>query len=59
LAYNGTYDLEDFKKAASHLRSGLSDVECKEIAEAGGFPAWENPKAVNSLVRDFLTRRMC
>ncbi len=59
LVYNGTYDLDDFKKAASHLMSGLSNVECEEIAEAGGFPAWENPNAVNSLVRDFLIRQMC
>ncbi len=59
LVYNGTYDLDDFKKAASHLRSGLSNVEREEIVEAGAFPAWENPKAVNSLVRDFLIRKMC
>jgi pimeloyl-ACP methyl ester carboxylesterase len=59
LVYNGTYDVDDFKKAALHLKSGLSNVEYEEIADAGGFPAWENPKVVNSLVSEFLFRQIC
>jgi len=57
LVYNGQYDLDDFKRAALQLEAGLPDVQREEIAEAGGFPAWENPLAVNLLVRHFLTRQ--
>lgn len=54
LVYNGEYDLDEFKQAASCLEGGLESVSRHEIVQAGGFPAWENPGAVNALVRDFL-----
>jgi len=57
LVYNGRYDLDDFKQAASHLETDLPNAQCAEIPNAGGFPAWENPQAVNLLVRSFLTRQ--
>lgn len=55
LVYNGEYDLDDFKRAALHLESSLPDAQREEISNAGGFPGWENPQAVNALVRNFLT----
>lgn len=54
LVYNGKYDLEDFKRAAVYLEAGLPNVQREEIPEAGGFPGWENPQAVNLLVDHFL-----
>jgi pimeloyl-ACP methyl ester carboxylesterase len=57
LVYNGKYDLDDFKRAALHLKQGLPDVQCEEISEAGGFPGWENPQVVNLLVSSFLTKQ--
>ncbi len=54
LVYNGRYDLEDFKRAALYLESGLPNVQREEISETGGFPGWESPQAVNLLVHDFL-----
>ena len=52
--YNGEYDLEEFKMAALKLESGLANVKRTHITNAGGFPGWENPKQVNSLVHSFL-----
>ena len=54
LVYNGKYDMDDFKQAALHLEGGLHNIRREEILEAGGFPAWENPQAVNTLVHSFL-----
>lgn len=54
LVYNGVQDLPDFKKAAEYLKNLFPLVECREIPRAGGFPAWENPDTVNSIVREFL-----
>jgi pimeloyl-ACP methyl ester carboxylesterase len=56
LVYNGEEDLPDFKRAANHLAACLPNVQCERIAEAGGFPAWEHPSAVNELVEQFLNR---
>ena len=58
LVYNGMYDLADFKRVALHLKSVLPNVQCEDIAGAGGFPGWENPKLVNSLVRNFLKKQV-
>ncbi len=55
LVYNGKHDLDDFKRAALQLAVGLHQVQHEEIPDAGGFPGWENPQAVNHLVRSFLT----
>jgi pimeloyl-ACP methyl ester carboxylesterase len=57
LIYNGQYDLDDFKQAARHLETDLPNAQREEISEAGGFPGWENPQAVNLLVCNFLTRQ--
>lgn len=57
LVYNGKYDLDDFKRAALHLKAGLPNVQCEEIPEAGGFPGWENPQVVNLLVSNFLVKQ--
>ncbi len=59
LVYNGKYDLDDFKRAALQLEAGLSNVQREEIPEAGGFPGWENPQAVNLLVGNFLAKQVC
>jgi len=56
LVYNGKYDLDDFKRAARYLEAGLPRVQWEEIPDAGGFPGWENPQAVNLLVHGFLSR---
>lgn len=57
LIYNGRHDLADFKNAAQKLKTDLPYVQCREISEAGGFPGWENPQAVNLLVQDFIKRQ--
>lgn len=57
LVYNGNDDLDDFKRAALCLEAGLPNVQRDEIADSGGFPAWENPKSVNKLVRGFLNKQ--
>jgi 3-oxoadipate enol-lactonase len=57
LVYNGKNDLDDFKRAALQLEAGLPNVQREEISEAGGFPGWENPQAVNLLVGDFLAKQ--
>lgn len=54
LVYNGDSDLDEFKQAAARLEAGLAQVHRQEIAQAGGFPAWESPETVNALVGDFL-----
>jgi len=58
LVYNGMHDLDEFKQAALHLKSVLPNVQCEDIADAGSFPGWENPKTVNSLARSFLTEHL-
>jgi pimeloyl-ACP methyl ester carboxylesterase len=55
LVYNGENDMPDFKRAAARLMSGLPNVRGENIPNAGGFPGWENPTAVNALVRRFLS----
>ncbi len=55
LIYNGENDMPDFKRAAACLAAGLPNVRGETIPNAGGFPGWENPTAVNTLVRRFLS----
>ncbi len=55
LIYNGQHDLEDFKRATLYLKAHLPQAQQVEISETGGFPGWENPQAVNLMVRGFLT----
>ncbi len=54
LVYNGEHDMPDFLKAASKLQSDLPNMKYIKIPEAGGFPAWENPKEVQNYVKEFL-----
>jgi len=54
LLYNGERDVADFVTAATHLAGLLPQAERHAIAGAGGFPAWEFPDRVNSLVARFL-----
>lgn len=54
LIYNGIADHEEFLGASGYIASLLNDAQRASVPHSGGFPAWENPKAVNSLVADFL-----
>ena len=56
LLYNGMDDLEDFKRAADFLSQKLPCNRREVIPNAGGFPGWENPDTVNTLVRSFLNQ---
>jgi pimeloyl-ACP methyl ester carboxylesterase len=54
LLINGEHDVEDFLRVADELESALPNVERATVPGAGGFPLWECPAEVNSLVRRFL-----
>ena len=55
LIYNGAADHGDFLAAAGHINDLLGDARMVAVPDAGGFPAWENPAAVNRLAADFLS----
>lgn len=57
LLVNGEHDVEDFVRVADEIESSLPNVQRATIRSAGGFPLWECPAQVNSLVRQFLERR--
>lgn len=57
LLVNGEHDIEDFVGVADELESALSNVQRVTVPGAGGFPLWEYPEEVNSLVRRFLARQ--
>ena len=56
LLVNGEHDVEDFIRVADELESSLPNVQRATVPGAGGFPLWEFPAQVNSLVRQFLAR---
>jgi len=56
LLVNGEHDVEDFIRVADELESSLPNVRRATVPGAGGFPLWEFPAQVNSLVRQFLAR---
>ncbi len=56
LLYYGVHDVADFIAAADHLEQLLPRAERRVIANAGGFPGWEFPYRVNTLVAEFLDR---
>jgi pimeloyl-ACP methyl ester carboxylesterase len=56
LLVNGEHDVEDFIRVAEELESSLKNVRRVTVPGAGGFPLWEFPAQVNSLVRQFLAR---
>lgn len=57
LLVNGEHDVEDFIRVADEIESSLPDVQRVTVPGAGGFPLWEFPAQVNSLVRKFLERQ--
>jgi pimeloyl-ACP methyl ester carboxylesterase len=56
LIYNGVTDHADFLEAAGHIRDLIGDAQTIAVPDAGGFPAWENPGAVNRLITEFLSQ---
>lgn len=56
LLVNGEHDIEDFIRVADEIASGIPDAQRVTIPGAGGFPLWEFPAEVNSLVQRFLER---
>jgi pimeloyl-ACP methyl ester carboxylesterase len=56
LLYNGEHDLPGFIAVADQLETLLPHVQRVRIPDAGGFPAWEFPDAVNTIAADFLSR---
>ncbi len=54
LLYNGEHDVPDFIAAADHLERLLPNARQATIPDGGGFPCWEFPEPVNTLVADFL-----
>lgn len=57
LLVNGEHDVADFLRVADELESSLPNVQRISVPGAGGFPLWEFPEEVNSLVRRFLDRQ--
>jgi len=55
LAYNGQHDLEEFYNMTKALSANLN-VTVKVIEDAGGFPLWENPEIVNSVIFKWLQK---
>jgi len=54
LIYNGEFDHPEFLAEASHLSNLLPAARCEIVANAGGFPSWEQPHATNRMVSEFL-----
>lgn len=55
LIYNGALDHHDFLNASEMIAACIPHVARELIPDAGGFPAWERPDAVNATVADFLS----
>lgn len=54
LLINGEHDVNDFLSAAGVLAAKLPRVRRETVLHAGGFPLWERPHVVNSLVESWL-----
>ena len=54
LIINGEHDVEDFLNAADELQRRLPLVQRVRVADAGGFPMWEEPEPVNEHIRRHL-----
>lgn len=54
LLVNGEFDIPEFLEVAGFLASQLPHAQRAIVPGAGGFPLWEFPLAVNSLVHRFL-----
>ena len=57
LLVNGEHDLEEFIQVADELEAAMPNAQRVAIPAAGGFPLWEFPAQVNSLVRRFFERQ--
>ncbi len=56
LVYNGSEDLPDFKEMAIILGDEILNVKRCVLEGLGGFPLWEDPVRVNSMVERFLNQ---
>lgn len=54
LIYNGESDHPEFLAEAERLCGLMQNAQRSVVAHSGGFPAWERPHAVNSMVAKFL-----
>lgn len=54
LIINGEHDVPEFIEIARELYERIPNAQQKTIAQAGGFPLWEYPKEVNSVVKKFI-----
>lgn len=54
LIINGEHDVPDFTAAGEDLERLLPNVRRIRVAGTGGFPMWEDPDAVNELIRRHL-----
>jgi len=54
LIINGEHDVPEFTEIARELYERIPNAQQKTIAQAGGFPLWEHPKEVNSIVQKFI-----
>jgi len=54
LLMNGEHDVADFLTSADEIERLLPNVKRLRIPEAGGFPMWERPESVNTIIREFL-----
>ncbi len=54
LLMNGKHDVAEFLTVADEMERLLPNVTRLRIPEAGGFPLWERPETVNTVVREFL-----
>ncbi|MDA3845777.1 MAG: alpha/beta hydrolase [Vallitaleaceae bacterium] len=55
MIYNGEYEMEIFKEVADEVENNVKNITRIIISEAGGFPCWEKPMAVNKEVKEFLS----
>ncbi len=56
LLLNGERDLADFLDVAEEIARRVPTALRCSVPNAGGFPLWECPDAVNAIVADFLDR---
>ncbi len=53
---NGEFDVPDFVEASEVLSALLPRCRRIVVPDAGGFPLWEDPDAVNQLVSEVISR---
>ena len=55
LIYNGAADHPEFLVMAERIAALIPNARRSIVADAGGFPAWEQPDRTNKLVADFIS----